>query len=50
MAQFLGYLLKCGTNTDNSFIQKDTFESTPNQREEINIACKSSKEIKAVSR
>ena len=35
MAQFLGYLLKCGTNTDNSFIQKDTFESTPNQRAEI---------------
>lgn len=35
MAQFLGYLLKSGTNTDNSFIQKDTFESTPNQREEI---------------
>ena len=35
MAQFLGYLLKCGNNTDNSFIEMSTYDSAPNQREEI---------------
>ena len=35
MGNFLGYLLKCNNNTDNSWLLASSYKSTPNQREEI---------------
>lgn len=35
MGNFLGYLLKCHNNTDNSWLLASSYKSTPNQREEI---------------
>ena len=35
MGNFLGYLLKCNNNTDNSWLLASSYKSKPNQREEI---------------
>lgn len=35
MADFKGYLLKCGNQTDNSWMLAESYTSNPNQREEL---------------